>query len=205
MIWRLASKQILKFLPFYIHLVLEVVVYLDFSPFLQESLEVTDQRKELIVDLRTAYVCFSMWLLTHQQPSPGTYMAWPRLLDVVDVCCQFLAHEWGIIVYRFCTFVARSLSKTPHQQEYKVLYWPAGLSLRGFPLITQSITTSYCGTSIQRRPRDSLAEFVCFNEVSLYQSSFSCILQLLGPRMLFVIGRSLLGRGSLYWGYTVVP
>ena len=51
----------------YIHLVLAVVVYFDFSPLLQESLEVTDQRKELIVDLRTAYVYFLMWLCTHHQ------------------------------------------------------------------------------------------------------------------------------------------
>ena len=57
----------LKFFPFYIHLVLAVVVYFDFSLLLQESLEVTDQRKELIVDLRTAYVYFLMWLCTHHQ------------------------------------------------------------------------------------------------------------------------------------------
>ena len=145
-------------------------------------------------------------LIISSQPgsTPGTYIAWPHLWAVVDVCCPFLAHERGIIVHRFCTFVARSLSKTLHQQEYKVLYLPARLSLRGFPLTTPSITAS---SPVEPRYKKAkgLAEFVCYNEVSLHQGPFSYILQLLGPRMLFIIARSLLCRGSLYWGYTVVP
>ena len=151
MIWRLASKDVLKLCPFYIHLVLAVVVYFDFSLLLQESLEVTGQRKELIVDLRTAYVCFFMWLRTHQQP------AWVNPRDIHGVttffgCCWRLPPifsprkgDYCILLLHFCS---RSLSKTPHQQEYKVLYQPAGLSLRGFPLTTPSITASYCRSSI---------------------------------------------------------
>ena len=112
MIWRLASKDMLKLFLFYIHIVLAVVVYFDFSLLLQESLEVTGQRKELIVDLRTAYVCFFMWLRTHQQP------AWVNPRDIHGVttffgCCWRLPPifsprkgDYCILLLHFCSKIS---------------------------------------------------------------------------------------------------
>ena len=113
MIWRLASKDMFELFLFYIHLVLAVVVYFHFSLLLQESLEVTDQRKELIVDLRTAYVYFFKWLRTHhQQP------AWINSRDIHGMttfvgCCWCLLPifspwkgDYCISLLHFCSKIS---------------------------------------------------------------------------------------------------
>ena len=49
-----------------------------------------------------------------------------------------------------------------------------------------------------------LAKYVHYNEVSLYQGSFPCILLLLEQRKSFAIPRTSLYRGSLYRSSTVI-
>ena len=174
MIWRLALKDMLKFFLFYIHLILAVVVYFDFSLLLQESLEVTDQRKELIVDLRTAYVCFSIWLRTHQQP------AWVNPRDVHGMttfagCCWHLLPifspgkgDYCILLLHFCSKI--SLKNTPSTGIQSFV--PASRA------VIKGISPDYSKHyrqllwNLDITKAKGLAEFVCYNEVSLYRGCF---------------------------------
>lgn len=63
--------------------------------------------------------------------------------------------------------------------------------------------TLYSGTSMHQRTK-GVAKYVYYIEVLSYRFSFSHILPLLGQRILFVIQRSLLNRGLLNQGFTVL-